>query len=237
MIVLADVGHSCIKLSRYLSAGRIGEVFSVQLNSSWKEELNKFLVRADEIEELIIASVNPQLNEELIALLGERYPFYFVRTEQVPMPTNYNKNRLGVDRLLACYGAWKIYKQDLVVVDAGTMVTVDWVRDGGHLGGVILPGIGLLCSYYSQHLPVEKNKVFSEGLSGLACNTEQAIRQGMEKIYQFIADIQELIIVTGGEGKCLVNLVLKEKDALYEENLVLKGLAYCMSEKYIFDNN
>lgn len=51
-------------------------------------------------------------------------------------------NRLGVDRWLALLAARQVAPGDLVVVDAGTAITLDLVRaDGKHLGGYILPGV------------------------------------------------------------------------------------------------
>ncbi|HMU66187.1 MAG TPA: type III pantothenate kinase [Cellvibrionaceae bacterium] len=51
-------------------------------------------------------------------------------------------SRLGVDRWLALLAARQHRGGDLVVVDAGTAITLDLVRaDGTHLGGYILPGV------------------------------------------------------------------------------------------------
>lgn len=56
--------------------------------------------------------------------------------------------QLGVDRWLAALGAFKLMatenKAGVVVVDAGTAVTVDLVYDRGFRGGVILPGLNLI---------------------------------------------------------------------------------------------
>ncbi len=52
--------------------------------------------------------------------------------------------QLGADRWAAIVGAWGLNQadEDLVVVDAGTAVTIDLLRaDGQHLGGVILAGM------------------------------------------------------------------------------------------------
>ena len=50
--------------------------------------------------------------------------------------------QLGTDRWAAIVGAWHGRRSDVLVVDAGTAVTIDLVRaDGQHEGGVILPGL------------------------------------------------------------------------------------------------
>jgi len=52
--------------------------------------------------------------------------------------------QLGVDRVCAMLGAISRYPAPLVVVDAGTAVTVDFVgRDGKYVGGFIMPGVEL----------------------------------------------------------------------------------------------
>ena len=51
-------------------------------------------------------------------------------------------SRLGVDRWLALLAARQLCPGNLVVVDAGTAITLDLLSgDGRHLGGYILPGV------------------------------------------------------------------------------------------------
>lgn len=58
---------------------------------------------------------------------------------------------LGVDRWLAMVGAKAEVPGDLCVVDAGTAVTLDLLRaDGQHLGGYIIPGMGLMAGSLEQ---------------------------------------------------------------------------------------
>lgn len=53
--------------------------------------------------------------------------------------------QLGVDRWLAIIAAYRAHQRPVCVVDAGTAVTVDHVDGSGqHLGGVIVPGYGLM---------------------------------------------------------------------------------------------
>lgn len=53
--------------------------------------------------------------------------------------------QMGVDRWLALVAAWHGPGRGLMVVDAGSALTIDLVAaDGGHLGGWIVPGLGLM---------------------------------------------------------------------------------------------
>ena len=59
--------------------------------------------------------------------------------------------QLGVDRWAAIVGAYTHFGSAVCIVDAGTAVTVDLVRDGGrHLGGLIVPGLQLMRSSLEQ---------------------------------------------------------------------------------------
>ena len=53
---------------------------------------------------------------------------------------------LGVDRWMAAIGARKLLpNKDVIIIDAGTAVTIDWLSDEGRFeGGVILPGFDLM---------------------------------------------------------------------------------------------
>ena len=65
-----------------------------------------------------------------------------------------NKERLGVDRVLNLIAASKKTENDLIVIDAGTATTVDYLDSKKrHLGGLILPSKELI------------NKLFFEMLS------------------------------------------------------------------------
>lgn len=56
-----------------------------------------------------------------------------------------NPDLLGVDRWLALVAAWHAVRQPTVVADIGTAATLDFVvRDGRHVGGYIVPGLGTM---------------------------------------------------------------------------------------------
>lgn len=61
---------------------------------------------------------------------------------------------LGIDRFVACEGARSQSAGDVVVVDAGTACTIDWMSaDGVFHGGVIMPGLGLMEDSLRRHAP------------------------------------------------------------------------------------
>lgn len=61
---------------------------------------------------------------------------------------------LGMDRFIACEGARSQSGGDVIVVDAGTACTIDWMSaDGVFHGGVIMPGLGLMEDSLRRHAP------------------------------------------------------------------------------------
>lgn len=69
-------------------------------------------------------------------VLGVDRPPRFPHTYRTP-------ETLGLDRLAAAAAAWAEFRTSVVVVDAGSAVTVDWVDGAGRFrGGAIAPGLG-----------------------------------------------------------------------------------------------
>jgi type III pantothenate kinase len=96
-----------------------------------------------------IATVSSPARLQLIAALQRRCSHENIRTitrRHVPMtPLVRYPDRLGIDRLLAGWMATRLVPgQRVVVVDAGSAITVDSVGPASEFhGGVILPGLSL----------------------------------------------------------------------------------------------
>ncbi len=57
----------------------------------------------------------------------------------------HNPGKMGNDRWLAMAGAWHLDLAPCCIADCGTAITIDALNKGGqHLGGIILPGMGLM---------------------------------------------------------------------------------------------
>ena len=130
----------------------------------------------------------------------------------VPLRNGYSSpSTLGMDRLAAAVGAWSIKPgHDLLVIDAGTAVTCDFVSaDGEYKGGNIAPGIGL------------------------RLKSETAVRSGVinglrYELAGFISDLEVkypslLVFLTGGDAEIFD---IKAKSSIFAvPDLVLRGLA------------
>lgn len=96
-----------------------------------------------------VASVNTAALEKLsteLAVLGRGDQLRVIRGPDCPMTTVLaNPERLGIDRLLAAWRASRLRPERwVIVVDAGSAITVDCIDPAGIFrGGAILPGIAL----------------------------------------------------------------------------------------------
>jgi type III pantothenate kinase len=86
------------------------------------------------------------LAAELQALFAIDLQFYTSSASCGGVTNGYTEpEQLGADRWAALVGAWRRCRDNIVVIDAGTALTVDLVRlDGQHLGGIIVPGLALM---------------------------------------------------------------------------------------------
>ena len=139
-------------------------------------------------------------------------------------------NQLGVDRWLALIAAYQKYAKPIIVVDAGTAVTIDIVdEDGLHLGGYIIPGLNLM--HQSLWKGTEQIKVALKPVADIAnpgTSTDQAVDRGcllmlVAMIESLVGRYQCLTVITGGDGQLLQEQLTM--DTAYFPDLVMDGLA------------
>lgn len=118
---------------------------------------------------------------------------------------------LGVDRWLAMLGGMVRHPASpLLVIDAGTAVTIDQVSQSGqHLGGWILPGLRLQHKAVTSHTAKVFSREFDEASLNFGTNTDQCLKNGIlagvcGAIVQAIAQTPSCqILLTGGDGEFL----------------------------------
>lgn len=151
------------------------------------------------------------------------------------MPINYALS-LGEDRLYASYWAFKNLKENesVLVVDAGTFITVDFVDTKGFHGGYIFPGINRFLNSYTQSslLPKLDAKALTDVKNEeLPHSTNEAILKAT-KVY-LAGSLNEVIratspsriIVTGGSAEYLKANISLEVHVELIHHLVHLGLA------------
>ena len=151
---------------------------------------------------------------------------------------------LGIDRWLALLGATRLYpKQNVLIIDAGTATTVDFVDNlGQHQGGWILAGIQALFDSIlaNSTLVFAKEKAqasvsFGKNTTDNVNNACWAATLGMVK--QAISQAQQLgeleqIIFTGGNGSALADLLSSEYNDLVTKNIVIDNLIFYGLQEY-----
>ena len=161
--VVVDVGNSRMKWGR-VSGGRVAEVaaFGHDDPSGWERHLHQWQLGA--ASRWVLAGVVPgvlrRFQEWLAArgvtsaaitsgMFDESGPFDLVTAVDIREP-----ERIGVDRLVTAYAAWKRAPEGspVVAVNVGTAVTIDFVESFGLFrGGVILPGPRLMARSLHEH--------------------------------------------------------------------------------------
>ena len=165
MILLADFGNTRVKAA-VLENGRLRHV----------DDMMKV-----DVDGGMWCSVHP-LDPKTVEWMTRHGMKQLTADTPVPIRNAYaSPATLGMDRLAAAVGAWSLKPDhDLLVVDAGTAVTFDFVSaDGTYKGGNIAPGISLRLKSLHEHtgaLPL----VSAQGdAPQFGRDTETAIRSGV----------------------------------------------------------
>ena len=151
----------------------------------------------------------------------------------IPISTIYETpETLGVDRLAACVGARKYAKGNILVIDAGSCITFDFLsKENIHQGGSISPGIAMrlqAMNTFTSNLPlVSFEEAPLEGRSTKTCLQSGAANGTLAEIKGIISEYMkkylELTVIIGGGDAYFFDKNLK-LNTFAVPNLVLEGL-------------
>ena len=162
-------------------------------------------------------SVNEKKENEFLALNPDAVNL----KNFVIFKTNY-KN-LGIDRIMAC----KSIKNG-VVIDAGSAITVDVMKDGVHQGGIIMPGIFAFKEAFVKISKVLDMKIEKFDLDRLPQNTNEALLYGsVGAVLKIIKSFEGPYYFTGGDGEFLSSFI----NGVYIKDLVFRGMQKTIKEK------
>lgn len=236
-MILIDIGNTRIKWARY-HAGKLEKMHAiVHIEQDIKPLLLTAWQHLPQPECIYLACVGSQdIKQQLILLVEQIWPDIklheiYTQKSACGVKNAYLKyTKLGVDRWLAMLAAYHYYPAPVCIVSCGSALTLDIIdKQGGHLGGMIMPGLSLMHQALSRG--TANLKACSEHYTpGLANDTEAAIYNGCLSairgfIEQGLAQYQQpvTVILTGGDADFLtagLNL-----PAVIDAQLVLKGLA------------
>jgi len=141
--------------------------------------------------------------------------------------------KLGVDRWLAILAAYDLVRSDCCILNCGTTVTFDIVRNSGkHIGGYIMPGLRLMKDSLLAKSEALKSRLEHSHDSLPGCDTASAINNGiLMAIVGFATSMQSrtdllstdsVWVISGGDGE-IVHPHL-HWDTHLSPSLVLDGL-------------
>lgn len=127
---------------------------------------------------------------------------------------------MGIDRVIAC-----CFLDDIVIVDAGSAITVDIIENGSHKGGFILLGLqSFIKSYFKISKKLKINFEKNTNLDKIPLCTKDAIQYAIMK--SIILPIKEVsldkkIIFTGGDGEFLSSYF---ENSQYKKDLIFENM-------------
>jgi type III pantothenate kinase len=168
---------------------------------------------------VMLASVNPPVAQVVMQAANQRLITPILRVERdAPIPIGRQldpETIVGEDRLLNAAAAYDQLKQAVVIVDAGTAITIDFVDGAGTFhGGAIGPGAQLMLDSLHQRAALLPQVDFKPPLEAIGHNTVEAMRtaafhglRGMvrELVEQYAMQIGAfpMVIATGGDAQTL----------------------------------
>ena len=171
------------------------------------------------ISSAIISSVKV-LNDEVEKVIKHFDALFLNENTPLPIEIDYKSpNTLGRDRIAAVVGASVLFpKQDVLVFDAGTCLTIDFInKEKVYKGGRISPGIMMRYSalhQFTNNLPLCE---FSERSMLMGQDTESSIISGVQQ--GILAEVSEIINVYKKENKQTIIAVTGGDCFFFEKEL------------------
>ncbi|AXR07828.1 type III pantothenate kinase [Salinimonas sediminis] len=237
-VLLVDAGNTRIK---YITLDSVNDTVWTADNP---EHLFAQLTNHKNIRHIYLSNVGPPDFEQQFSTfcLANAIDLRIIHTEreQFGLVNSYSdESKMGCDRWLAMIAAHKMTSKRFAVIDIGTAITCDFVEDGQHLGGWIIPGYALMKDALVKNTArvVADNKIpaeFSVGQSTQDCvamGCQAAVRGVYLSAVDYLSNNKaDFSIIIGGGGKNMLAFAQFDGSILVA-NLVVHGLArYARSE-------
>jgi len=241
MNLCIDQGNSRTKVALMTDDGKMINHFIYKQFSSTDVER---LFNLYDISDSIISSV-VDIEAAVVNTLHRRSRHFVLFDHNTPVPivNGYDTpNTLGQDRLAAAVGAKSLCpNENLLIIDAGSAITYDFVSDKGeYVGGNIAPGVKMrftVLQRMTKKLPmVEADE--NELIPLFGKNTRDAMKAGVLRgiayeVKGYMRTLREKVphfetFLTGGNAAYILNNVrpsrTEERKLRLEKHLVLIGL-------------
>ncbi len=236
MIILIDFGNTYCKWVQIVD-GYWQHVHSFAYDRT--DQINTCLqhLPIDEAAQIHIVSVlGAEFDKQLAKAINKPEVVYFHRVQLLAhgIQLGYSEPAsYGVDRYAALVAAHQHFSGHKIIVDCGTAITLDVLQTNGeHLGGIIVPGVDIMCESLQTRASGIVLKEASAKVSVFADNTADAIHSGAVLTTSYglqgmIKDIKRslgratLILTGGGRNKILG---FDSPGTISRPHLVLEGL-------------
>jgi len=192
IILCVDIGNTNTtfainKNNRFIKIFRISSFFNTsdELASIIISLFNNSGFDLSHINDVILCSVVPETNliwsDFVKKYIGTK--ILIIKSETIKDIKNlyYAPEKLGIDRLVNVFYAYKKYKTNALVIDFGTATTFDCINNKAEfLGGLIIPGIKLMFNGLYEKTSLLPLANFNQNPETCICrDTESAISNGI----------------------------------------------------------
>lgn len=244
MLLVADIGNTNVHVglfegARLVGTGSIPAEGTADLDGEWARFEAAAGVRVERIEGAAVCSVNPKIRIPFAHWVDRRFggrPRVVGETLRVDLPLRVDDPaEVGADRVVNAYAAWREFgRGPIVIVDAGTAITLDVVSERGeYLGGAIAPGFGTAARALSSLTALLPHVKVSPVERAIGHNTVDAMRSGLyfgllglvDALCDRVAaelETEPRWLATGGDAALVTGGSRRVRDA--RPDLTLEGL-------------
>tara|TARA_B110000114_G_C14986680_1_gene354806 strand:+ start:180 stop:899 length:720 start_codon:yes stop_codon:yes gene_type:complete len=237
MYLLIDIGNTRIKWQQR-------DVKNILLTDSIlvEEFMDIDFSSIKSVDKIIVSNVNHSIVLDKLKEILSKFKCPIIETSTDSneyLINDYDDSSLlGVDRWIAALGAWKLYQKRLLIINAGTAITVDLIdldeNNKAHFkGGMILPGIAISLAVLNNSTNLIDTEIGKSQYPSL--NTKDAVTTGIMMSIQGAVNLvcRKLpsslpILLTGGDA----NLIYKQSEEDWksriklEDGLIFEGLMF-----------
>lgn len=242
---MLDVGNSAVKWATLSAGGLSPQQSLLYQRENFSQVLEQLaLTIRDNLKAVWISNVvGAEIAELLTQWIRAKWDISPIFAKSVEKSTGITNGyiipaQLGVDRWLALLAARQLAEGQLSIADCGTAVTLDILSaENQHLGGLIMPGLGLMqhslrTNAHALKPFAENFQLPTESMVTLARDTATAVVLGthyavvgwleytlsaLDKQYGY-----SRLLLTGGNASALPHLLSRPCQQV--PNLVLQGL-------------
>lgn len=228
-----DIGNSHYKMAVYrggkwsaIAEGKIDQAHEFRSNVQRNDTGNKWIITS--VRKDVLESLKNFLPAERIRVIGNQDIPY----EKIDYHTS---GTLGMDRFLAAHAAFHESKKSVMIIDAGSAITIDLMNGSGvFMGGVIMPGLRIQKQSVSDYLPelppvengIPKNWPGKSSKECLEWGIHGSLQFAMNGFIERYASIHPdlVLYLTGGDSEYIGKLIDKKYEILFRKDLLFEGM-------------